>query len=473
MEQLTKRILAIVIIAVIGTGIGIGAWYFLALPPGEGENPYEYPGYAGTGKPPLANTIKVGLLDHTAVYGQLTYVGMSMSANEINAAGGVDVGGATYYIGLTVEDTKEAFYMYDEAIAAVLRMIEKDPDVVIGGFRSEIAETYIPYLMSAGIPFIGTGCATTEFCTVNVATDIWPYFFRIMPQSSENLGLAFIDWLDKFLFPNMTGEGVVLNGATIMYEELIWTIDLKNMLYDYLNATSWNNPDINLGYANVTLKPITPSMGPLDFQAYWTDVFGPSGHQLMLPVISDPTLGNYFGMGYNTTKPDAICAGINVAHQLSGYLTTTLAKGCQYEVSMSGAERVPGGPNAIAFWDAFGVATGGYDPVYTAIGAYDAIKMIANASTIAGSLALNDLVTALEGFTATNWMYGLTRKLAFDENHDIVATDPDAGLLDYSAPYWCQYNQKGVKHVIQSGGFYDDVAIPNDFFRWPDWWVLP
>ena len=472
MEQLTKRILAIVVIVVIGTGIGIGAWYFLVTPAGEGENPYEYPGYAGEGKPPLSNTIKVGLLDHTAVYGQLTYVGMSMSAAEINAAGGVDVGGTTYYVGITMEDTKEAFYLYDEALAATLRMIEKDPDIVIGGFRSEIAETYIPYLMQAGIPFMTTGCATTEFCKINVASDIWPYFFRIMPQNSENLGLAFIDFLDNFLFPNMTGEGVILDGATIMYEELIWTIDLKNMLYDFLNATSMVMPGVRLGYANVTLKPITPTMGALDFMAYWSTEFVPSGHQLMLPVISDPTLGNYFGMGYNLTKPNAICAGINVAHQLSGYLTTTPAKGCQYEISMSGAERVPAGPNQIAFWDAFIAATT-VAPVYTAIGAYDAIKIIANATSIAGSTALNDLVAGLESFTTTNYMFGLGRKLAFDENHDVIATNPDAGLYNFSAPLWCQYNQDGIKHVIPSGGFYDDNFIPNDMFRWPHWWVLP
>jgi hypothetical protein len=472
MEQLTKRILAIVIIAVIGTGIGIGVWFFLATPEAA-ENPYEYPGYAGDGKPPLSRTIKVGLLEHTAVYGQLTYVGMSMSAAEINAAGGVDVGGNTYYIGITLEDTKEAAYLYDEAIAATLRMIEKDPDICIGGFRSEVTETYVPYLMDAGIPFITTGCATTEFCQDNVRLGTWPYFFRIMPQNSERLGLAFMDWLENFLFPNMTGQGIILDGATIMYEELIWTIDLKNMLYDFLNATSMTTPGVRLGYANVTLKPITPSMGALDFNAYWTDVFGPSGHQLMLPVISDPTLGNYFGMGYNITKPDAICAGINVAHQLAGYLTTTPAGGCQYEVSMSGAERVPNGPNSIAFWDAFGVATGGYDPVYTAIGAYDAIKLIANATSIGGSTNLNDLMTGLESFDSDNWMFGLGRRLAFDQYHDVVATDPDLGLYNFSAPLWCQYNRKGVKHVIPSGGFYDDGWIPNDIFRWPHWWVLP
>ncbi|MFX1453002.1 MAG: hypothetical protein ACFFCM_19350, partial [Promethearchaeota archaeon] len=245
------------------------------------------------------------------------------------------------------------------------------------------------------------------------------------------------------------------------------------MLYDFLNATSMTMPGVRLGYANVTLKPITPAMGPLDFNAYWTDVFGPSGNQLMLPVISDPTLGNYFGMGYNITKPNAICAGINVAHQLSGYLTTTPAGGCQYEVSMSGAERIPNGPNAIAFWDAFIAATGGYAPVYTAIGAYDAIKVIANASSIAGSLALDDLVAGLESFDTTNWMRGLGRKLAFDENHDIVQSDPDAGLMGFSASLWCQYNQKGVKHVIPSGELYDDINYPNDIFRWPHWWVLP
>ena len=40
MESLTKRILAIVLIAVIAVGIGVGAWVFLAAP----ETEIKYPG---------------------------------------------------------------------------------------------------------------------------------------------------------------------------------------------------------------------------------------------------------------------------------------------------------------------------------------------------------------------------------------------------------------------------------------------
>jgi len=45
MEKLTKRILAIALVAVIATGIGVGAWYFLFTEEGGvTANPYTYPG---------------------------------------------------------------------------------------------------------------------------------------------------------------------------------------------------------------------------------------------------------------------------------------------------------------------------------------------------------------------------------------------------------------------------------------------
>ena len=232
MERNIKRIIVVVaLIAVIGGGIGIGA-FILLQPPGEGENVYEYPGLTGT-KPSLSRTVKIGLLDDmTYAYGGLTWAGMKLAAGTINAMGGVDIGGTTYYIGVTFEDTKEAAYLYSTAYAAALRMIEKDPDVIIGGFRSEVLETYVPVIMASNIPFIGTGSATTDFCWVNVKNGIWPYFFRTMPQNSFWLGNATTHLVTNVIIPDMLSKGIELNKATIIFEELIWTIDVKNYIID-------------------------------------------------------------------------------------------------------------------------------------------------------------------------------------------------------------------------------------------------
>ncbi len=465
MERNAKRIIVVVVlIAVIGGGIGIGA-FILLQPAGEGENAYEYPGLTGD-KPSLANTVKIGLLDDmTYAYGGLTWIGMKLAAGAINAMGGVDIGGTTYYIGVTFEDTKEAAYLYSTAYAAALRMIEKEPDVIIGGFRSEVLETYVPVIMAANIPFIGTGSATTDFCWLNVKNGIWPYFFRTMPQNSFWLGNATTHLVTNVIIPDMLAKGIELNKTTIIFEELIWTIDVKNYIIDALAKVSNVTAGVYLSGTNVTAQPITPSWDKTQFDAYW-DVIKSNGDQLVIPIISDLTLGKYFGDGYNNTKPDCLVAGINVAHQLSGYLSDY--GGCEYEISFTGPQNVSSTPGMVSFWNAFVAATGGaYEPVYTSLGAYDAVMLIANVTDDADSLVYTDIVAQLETITETNYFQAAGARIAFDQYHDVLGTIP--GERDgYMFPLFIQFDGNGVKQVIPSAGGYPPVNTSS--LMYPDWW---
>jgi len=465
MEKLTKRIIAIALVAVIATGIGVGAWYFLLPPEGEeGPNVYDYPGL--TSKPPLAQTVKIGLLDDmTYAYGGLTWIGMQLAAGEINAGGGINVGGQTFYIGITFDDTKEAAYLYETAYSAALRMIEKDPDVIIGGFRSEVLETYVPIIMASNIPFITTGAATTDFCWLNVKNGIWPYFFRVMPQNSWWLGNSTTHLIQNLLIPDMLDKGIEINKATIVYEELIWTIDIKNYVTSALEALSAATPGVYLSGTNITAQPITPSWDKTQFDAYW-DVIDLRGDQLVIPLISDLTLGTYFGDGYNNTKPDCLVAGINVAHQLAGYLEAF--GGCEYEISFTGPQRVASTPDMIAFWDSFVAATGGlYEPVYTSLGAYDAVKLIANVSDDANSLTHTAIVAQLETITEINYFQAAGARVAFDQYHDVLGTIP--GERDgYFFPLFIQFDGTGTKQVIPSAGGYPPINTSS--LMYPDWW---
>ena len=85
MESTTKRIVAIALIVVIGIGIGVGVWIFVAVP----ADPYTYPG-APSSHP---NVIKLGMIGDTdELQGDANWDGAYMAAEEINTAGGVDVG---------------------------------------------------------------------------------------------------------------------------------------------------------------------------------------------------------------------------------------------------------------------------------------------------------------------------------------------------------------------------------------------
>ena len=143
MEKLTKRIIAIVIIAGLGVGGGLAAWYFLLTPVGV---KYETPGVTGVSSDRM---IKIGVLGDTKrTTGEGAWQGAWLAAYEINTAGGIDVGGETYYIGLISEDTDEENPYLDvtKGVAAAQKIIEVDEaEFLLGGFRTEALNFHEPY----------------------------------------------------------------------------------------------------------------------------------------------------------------------------------------------------------------------------------------------------------------------------------------------------------------------------------------
>ena len=434
----------------------------------EGENVYAYPGIdqaENFTKPLLKNTIKVGIIDDsTHAYGTLTYYGAFIKAMYINLAGGVDVNGTQMMIGLTSEDSRESEYNADVAIEAALALIAKDPDVIIGGFRSEMVSAYMPRIMQAGIPFIGTGAATTSFTTINVKNGIWPYFFRVGPTNSYFLGAHMAHVLTEYLIPQMNDDGKNVSGVTIIYEELMWTIDVKNYLLEQLNA-SFGLKELE----NITLVPVTDSWDKMMFDANWAAI-ETREDQLVIPIISALDLGTYLGAGYNETKPNAVFFGINVASTLDGYL----GGGQQYEGGLAGVMRVNNTQEALTFFDTFESIVK-HVPVYTSGGAYNAITLIAHAAADAGSLEVDAIVASLEGIDTDNPIQLMAQTGAFDEYHDIVGwsegeTVP-AGWPTYGAALFWQFNSTGGAFVIPSAGIHNgwDALYVEDFI-YPDWW---
>ena len=121
MEQLTKRILAIVLIAVVGVGVGITVWIFVA--------PYTWGAKDCPGAPTNITEdqiIRIGVLGGLYdIQGAGQLEGAQLAAYEINQAGGIEVDGNTYYIGITAEDTDESNPNLDttKGVAAAERII--------------------------------------------------------------------------------------------------------------------------------------------------------------------------------------------------------------------------------------------------------------------------------------------------------------------------------------------------------------
>ena len=473
MERTTQRIVAIVIIAAIGVGATVGAVWYLNLPESV-TNPYEYPGLDS--KPSLSRTIKIGVLDDMSQTGPYSLGGAMLAAYDINTAGGVDIGGETYYIGITYEDTQETSLDLAVARAAVEKMIDKDPDACIGGFRSEIFQTYIPTIMIEKIPFIITGSATPDFCQDWVKNlPAYKYLFRCMPPNSDRLGVDLGYLLTEVLIPNITDyiNHEVYN-VTIVYEDLIWTNNVKDSLIDAINASY---PD-TIGTANITTVPIDNTYGAPEMTTVWSNIVT-SGTTLVVPIISDSTLGVTFGTFYNKTRPNALVAGINVAAQ-SGLYWGYTGGDCVYEITTHGIAYANFTEKTLDFYDDFvtGLYAGGYPPIYCSIGGYDAVSLIANATEDADSKAALDIVASLEKINETRPFQGVSGLIGFDEYHDVITNIPGERSGFFSALYR-QYLPSAhpiypVLPLIYAGELYDfENLYPKsslDNLTFPSWW---
>jgi hypothetical protein len=202
MEKLTKRILAIVLIAIIGVGVGVTVWFFVA--------PY---GWSATDCPgaPAGITedqiIKIGIAGDTKrIHGEGQVHGAWLAAYQINTGtgaigsqypgGGILIGGKRYYIGITSEDTDEANPILDttKGKAAADRLVSyKNVQFAAGGFRTESLLAYRDVFMDNKIPFINIGSATDSF-TEDVLNNYeqYKYFFQLTPIKGTDLAKELI-----------------------------------------------------------------------------------------------------------------------------------------------------------------------------------------------------------------------------------------------------------------------------------------
>ncbi|TFF94420.1 MAG: hypothetical protein EU543_01345 [Promethearchaeota archaeon] len=480
MERNTKRIIAIIaILAVAGAGIGVGVWFVMQ----PEENPYTYPGLDG--QKPLSQTIKIGVLDDMSQTGIFSYHGAILSAMQINLGGGIDINGTTYWIGLVSEDTKEASYDNDAANAAALKMIEHKPHAILGGFRSETFEVYIQRIMDADIPYMVTGCATTRFLQEwlgNTATrDYYKWLFRCMPLNSQHLGEHLSYLLIEEIIPRIEAhQNRSVDNMMVVYEDLIWTQEIADMVIANVSAAF---PDY-LGEANISeqLIPRRGSIGgwtPSDFEVLWGSI-NTDGTQLVVPIISDMVYGGQFSKPYNTTKADALIAGINVNAQSSSHWGDTEG-GCEYEVTTHAIAYVNFTERSIPFYDSFinlttqtiGIPLA---PIYTGVGGGDALNLFAHAISEAQSTKNTDIVAELEKIDEDNPFPGINALIGFDENHDVLETIPEGPnqrLGFFSVPYR-QYHPDGSLPIIPCGQLYDwDGFVPTESksdLIFPDWW---
>jgi len=407
---------------------------------------------------PISQVIKIGILDDMKyITGEHAWNGAILAAKEINQAGGVLLNGTIHYVGLVAEDTDEANPNLEilDGILAATKMVSYDPHYIIGGFCRESLHAYQEVIMDAKIPFLCTGCPSDVFCeNVYINYNRYKYFFRASPINGTSLArelISYFVYLTSFL-KAVYGQDAGRFG--ILREDLSWTSPIANILKSNLPLLVPNySLELEVAY------PI--SAVPTDFNSYLS-MFEAAGAQIVIPLISGPT-GAHLGAVYGQMKLEYLLCGINYMSQSDTYWNLT-AGGGRYEITMQSAYRTNKTPQTIPFWDAF-LAEYNKEPIFTGIGSYDAVRMLAYVTSEVQSFNADIIVSELEQINQSNPFAGVSGNIAFTETHDLLEGWP------YATELFCQWQMDGNKVVLSTGNLIYPDSIVTGSLSIPYWGI--
>ncbi|MFX1571705.1 MAG: ABC transporter substrate-binding protein [Promethearchaeota archaeon] len=433
MESLTKRIIAIVLIVVIGVGIGVGVWVFL----GQGAGTYSWSAKDCPGAPDdikADQIIKVGIIGDTErIQGEGSLHGALLAAEQINEAGGIEMDGTKYYIGIVSANSDEANPILDTSVAvrAAKRLINfYQVDFASGSFRTEAALAYQELFAVKKIVFWNTGAATPAL-TQKVLDDYatYKYYFQPSPQNVSGLANNLIylilgtSYFNHFP-PSMGGLGFSMLNFSFMREDLAWTKDFADAMIENLESNSL----FNLSYTGVDIA-FPQDITAVEMESHW-DTVDKAKTQIVVPIISG-SAGLTFCQSYASKKPKCIPIGINVLSQDGEFWE--LSEGtCEYGVSLESVYETNKTPLTLPFWNAY-VEKWEQTPIYTATGTYDSMFQLAWALNDTQSTDPDGIVDALESWTTNltegNYMIGAGGFVAYDKSHCTILGYPFSAAL--------------------------------------------
>jgi branched-chain amino acid transport system substrate-binding protein len=334
--------------------------------------------------------IRIGVIGPMKyVQGQSHWNGALMAADEINARGGVQVGGERMKIELIKADSNE-FLNVTDATNAMERLISRDKvNFVVGGFRTEAVFAMQDIAMEHKVIFIGCGAAHNELCSrVAQNYDFYKYWFRESPFSSPLLArTAFIHL------------GYV---AGIMKEQLnipkikVAVVAEKAMWADAFTKTS----EMVITQQGMELAGTwRPSPVATDVSAELAAIQR-SGAHIIFTIFSS-SVGIPFARQAGELKIPAVQVGINVEAAKDGFWQATNGKGNYVFTSATFCRGVENNENTKAFVEGY-VKRFGETPAYTAA-TYGAIKygLVPSIEKV-GTLDPDKIVAFLENYEHKN-----------------------------------------------------------------------
>ena len=424
MKFISKVVIVLLIVSLLAIAVGCG---------GEEE----------------AKEIKVGVIGPMQFQmGEHHWLGATLAADEINDAGGIQVGDETYTIELVQVDSNELVSVPDAASAAERAITVDNVDFLMGTIRSEAAAAVQEVAMDYETIFLVCGSSETAMSDkVAENYERYKYWFRITPVNNNYLGQL------NFLLVGMVAQKI---GAELLMPPKLAVLAEK---------ASWTEAIVGAAQAFLPPQGIEivgvwqPSDKATDVTAELTAIKD-SGANMIMTALSGP-VGIPYARAWEELEIPAASVGINVMAQADDFFENTGGFG-DYELTLNTLARdVAFTDRTMPFIDAF-IAEKGEMPTYNA-GTYDALYILKEAIERADSLDADEIVVEME-MTDFN---GVAGRFVFDDMHDVVW---GPGYVTALGVQWQDGELKGV--WPPADGSWNDVQYEGIVdYELPPWVV--
>ena len=379
-----------------------------------------------------AQTIKIAILGPMAfVQGENHWAGAEMARDEINKAGGVNVGGKRMQIELIRADTNEIASVPD-ATNAIERVITRDrADFLIGGFRSEAVLAMQEVAMDHKKIFLGAGAAHSKLGqNVEENYNRYKYWFRYTPTKDVDLARTLFAVMASIAQQVRTELKTDSPKVALLAEKAVWTSGLIAAAQKNLPAMKMEV--VGLWQPSATATDVTAELSAIER----------SGAHIVFTMLSGPVgISVARQMGERNMK--AVAWGINVEGQKEEFWQAAAGK-ANFVSTLDTYAEVEMTPRTIPFVRAFKERYKKM-PTYNAA-TYDAIVMLKTVIEKENTLDADKLVAAIEKIEHV----GTGSIVTFDKRHDLVwAVGKTAGIAvqwqdGKKVPFWPP-NVKGMQ----------------------------
>ena len=366
-----------------------------------------------------ADPIVIGCPLSTAfLYGWDAERAFTLAVEEINAAGGVDVGGQKRPMKIEVIDTRdlEPGVPVSEALLAVEKLIlEKKANFILGGpVRSEAALAAMDLLSKHKmISILTTGVLTPKYhARVAENYDKYKYLFRITGEAKWMVGGELIPCLLSL------EKKFGLNRLFIMIQDVAHARTGGGIIAKVMAKKGWT----------VIGEPEIYPTGATDFSMGLLKARREKA-QVILIWMDMPETSILLKQWYDMKVPALPFGSIIAAAEQPGFWKATEGKGEFTLANVVNAGNAPSNasPWTMKFVEAYEKKWGLEPEGYGTSSSYMAVYVLKDAIERAGSLEVDAVVKALE---ATDMM-GVYGRIKFDpKSHQVIPSlDPEQGAV--------------------------------------------